>query len=158
MVNSYVLLGLEASPSVFARLIEAIPEEKWDVRTDPDRFTVREVFAHLADWEPVLLARLKGTLDNDKYVLPNSDPGDWAIEHGYAKSDPYESTESFRRARAETVALIRSMPNEAFKRVGIHPTRGHMTISDQVSAMLGHDMYHVEQVAQFLKVAQAAYA
>ena len=156
MVNSYVLLGLEASPSVFSRLLDAVPEDKWDLRADPDRFTFREVYAHLADWEPVLQARLKGTLERDNFVLPNHDPGDWAIEHGYAKSNPVESIETFRRTRAETVALIRSMPKEAFKRVGIHPVRGHMTIADQISAMLGHDMYHVEQVSQLLRGARVA--
>ena len=151
MVNSYVLLGLEASPSVFSRLLDAVPHDKWDIRVDPDRFSVREVFAHIADWESVLQARLKGTYEQDNFVLPNHDPTEWAIEHGYAKSNPLESVETFRRTRAETVTLIRSMPNEAFKRVGIHPVRGHMTIADQISAMLGHDMYHVEQVSAQLR-------
>ena len=151
MVNSYVLLGLEASPAVFGRLADVVPADKWDVRSDPDRFTAREVLAHLADWEPVLFSRLKGTYLEDNFGLPNHDPGEWAIEHNYAKSDPHESVEKFRRARAETVALIRSFPSLAFKRVGTHPVRGPMTISDQIAAMLGHDMYHIEQLSHHLR-------
>jgi hypothetical protein len=143
---------------VFERLLDAVPEDQWDVRTDPDRFTVREVYAHLAEWEPVLQVRLKGTLERDSFVLPNYDPGELAIEHAYAKAIPFESVETFRRARAETVALVRSMPIEAFKRVGIHPSRGQMTIGDQVNAMLGHDMYHIEQVSKHIRVARAAHA
>lgn len=146
-----MLLGLEASPGVLERLLEAVPDDRWDVRTDPDRFTMREVYAHLADWEPVLLARLKGTLENDNFVLPNYDPGELAIQHSYNRSDPFASVDKLRRHRAATVALIRSMPPEAAKRIGVHPIRGHMTIADQIAAMLGHDMYHVEQVSQHLR-------
>lgn len=151
MINAYVLLGLEAGPSVFARLLEALPEDRWDVRTDPDRFTVREVYAHLADWEPILLDRLRGTLVQDNFVLPNRDPGELAIERVYAKSNPYESVEVFRRSRAETIAVIRTLHGEALKRIGIHPTRGPMTIADQVSSILGHDMYHIEQVSHHVR-------
>ncbi|HLK16261.1 MAG TPA: DinB family protein [Fimbriimonadaceae bacterium] len=151
MVNSYVLLGLEASPSVFERLLSVVPDDLWDVRADPDRFTVREVYAHLAEWEPVLQARLSGTLLTDRFILPNYDPAELAIEHGYAKIDPEESVEKFRRGRAETVALIRSLPAAAYNRVGVHPIRGPMTIGDQINAMLGHDMYHIEQVSQHIR-------
>ena len=50
-MNFYLLPAIESGPKVVARLIQLIPNYRWDIHGDPNRFTVREVVAHLADWE-----------------------------------------------------------------------------------------------------------
>ena len=52
----YLLLDLESAPDVLARLLADMSDPAvYDRTPDPDRFTLREMVAHLADWEAVFL-------------------------------------------------------------------------------------------------------
>src|SRR5437879_4197786 len=56
--RKYVLAGLTGSPDVLEALLKDVGpnDPAWDKRPDPERFTIREVLAHLADWEGIFLA------------------------------------------------------------------------------------------------------
>ena len=59
-VRKYLLSALAGTPVVADRLLLDVhaDDPRWDFRPEPDRFTLREVVAHLADWEPIHLERL----------------------------------------------------------------------------------------------------
>ena len=61
-MNAYLFPGLEFGPRIVARLVEQIPAARYDERTNPSRFTLREAVAHLADWEPILRDRIARAL------------------------------------------------------------------------------------------------
>ena len=72
----YLLLDLESAPDVLARLLADTSEPAvYDRRPDPDRFTLREMVAHLADWEAVFLDRLSKTRDEENATLQGLDEG-----------------------------------------------------------------------------------
>ena len=51
-IHLYLLLDLESAPEALARLLADVTDPAaWDRRPDPDRFTLREMVAHLADWK-----------------------------------------------------------------------------------------------------------
>jgi len=55
----YLLLDLDSAPDVLARMLQGVTDPAvFDARPDPARFTLREMVAHLADWEAVFLRRL----------------------------------------------------------------------------------------------------
>lgn len=72
-LNNYLLNALEATPEVFERLLRNLSEAEADFRPDAARFSIREVMAHLADWDAIFLERLQRTRDEHEPVLPDID-------------------------------------------------------------------------------------
>jgi len=71
-IRSYLLSDLECAPDVLSRLLSGITDPAlYDHRPDPSRFTLREMVAHLADWEVVFFTRLAQTRDESDPILPN---------------------------------------------------------------------------------------
>lgn len=151
-MNPYLLTSIDKSPRVFSAMI-ALLADKVDLRLEPDRFTPREVIAHLADWEPLFRGRIEAGLRNDGIVVAVHDEGLRAEELDYASWDVAESLAKFAQERAETAALVRSLPSDAAERTFRHPERGELTVRDQVEMLFGHDMYHLEQLAAYLSAA-----
>src|SRR5689334_12368800 len=97
----YVLAGLSSTPEVLATILKGLDssDSAWDFRPDPERFTLREMVAHLADWDPIFLHRLERIRDEDNPNLPDLDEGQIAIESDYAHQDPVENLNRFRQGR-----------------------------------------------------------
>lgn len=73
-----------------------------------------------------------------------------AIEHGYSTSDVETQLARFAAERARTVAFIESLTDEQLAHTLIHPERGAMTVNEHVGGMLGHDVYHIDQLTALL--------
>jgi hypothetical protein len=147
VARQYLLYALQGTPDVLEALLQNV--QNWDFTPDPERFTLREIVAHLADWEPVCIERFTRIRDEDEPHLPSWDENAKAIEHDYAHSDPHEQLILFRERRATTLDLLRAMPEDAWTRIGHREVVGAISIESQVTVMLGHDGYHTQQIAQW---------
>ncbi len=149
-MHAYLFPGLTLSPTVLRRVFALIPEARWDEPAAPDRFTPREVIAHLADWEPIFLVRMKLGVDKPGSEVAVYDEGHRAIEQGYAHSDPRTQLDRFEASRALLVRYLDGLDSAAFQSRFLHPERGEMTVYDQANMLLGHDLYHLEQLTGFI--------
>ena len=152
LVLKYFLTALSGTPDVLESLLQKIPVESatWDFRPDPERFTLREVMAHLADWNPIFLGRLERTLAEEDPLLPDIDEGQIAIENDYAHSNPHDSLGRFREGRAELMAFLRTLEGSDWERTAQRPPLGNLTMEQLAIMILSHDGYHTQQVAQWL--------
>jgi uncharacterized damage-inducible protein DinB len=154
-VHRYHLIALEGTPAVLECLTNGLPADSpvWDARPDPERFSLRETLAHLADWEEVFFSRIIRTRDEEMPDLPHREPDELAID--YASRDPNASVAQFRERRAATVAAVRALAPEQWQRAGRflpgHPAvGGPVTIEAWVAQTLAHDGYHLRQIAEHL--------
>ncbi len=145
-MNPYLLPGMEKGPEVLLKLTLMVPESLWDVPTGPDRFSVREVAAHMADWEPIMRGRIEQAAANPGSVITAYDEGQMALNGKYAERNPIEQLELFRKERAITTALVKALSPTVMKNVVLHPERGEVSAEDLANFLVGHDMYHVDQV------------
>jgi hypothetical protein len=145
-MNPYLIPSLPTGPAVLEWLIRRIPDENWDTPTHPDRFTPREVIAHLADWEPILLGRMKQTLDQPGSLIVGIDEEKRAIERNYSDLDPLAEIERWKRSRDETILWLKALPPQAWTTVAMHNERGELSLNDQANMLLGHDLYHIQQL------------
>src|SRR5688500_17184577 len=83
--RKYLLEGLAATPVVVDRLLSTAGAVDYDVRPDPERFTTREMLAHMADWELIWVERFNRLLSEDGAELPNQDPEEVAARNRYAE-------------------------------------------------------------------------
>src|SRR5690348_11093850 len=119
VVRRYLITGLSGTPDVLDGFLKSLPADDplWDFRPDPDRFTLREIVAHLADWEPIVLERAARTRTENEPHLPDIDEGRLAIEHDYAHSDPHRSLARFREGRVTLINLLRSVEETEWGRL-----------------------------------------
>src|SRR5436309_14442763 len=101
-MHPYLFPALELSPKAFERIISQIPEKRYDEHTDPDRFTLREAMAHLADWEPIVLQRIQAGVDNPGAPIQGMDEGKRAIGKNYERWDVKDSVRILAEADAVT--------------------------------------------------------
>jgi uncharacterized damage-inducible protein DinB len=147
---AYSIQGLAFAPTILERMFSRIPEARLDERESADRFTPREVIAHLADWEPIFLSRMQTAIDSPGSTVMVFDEGELAREHRYAEQMPMECLARFRRDRLETVAWLLGLAPEDFRKQVVHPERGPMTVDDLATYVFAHDAYHFEQLSSFL--------
>ncbi len=148
--RNYLILGLEGSPIVLERLLRSSDDAACDRRPDPERFTVREVMAHLADWEGVWLERMTRMRTQAHPTLLGYDEGEWAIAHDYAHLDVADSLAKFRAGRADLTQFLRSLAPEEWERTGLHAEQGPLTIADLATLIISHDGYHSRQLVEWL--------
>jgi len=149
-MHPYLVPGLDCGPLVIQRLVEAMPAARYDIPTGPGRFTPREVVAHLADWEPVLRARIVTALESPGSKVPVYDEGQMAIDHRYRESDIQAQARLFVEERKRTSGLVASLTADQMKLTVIHPERGELSVEDVAGMLLGHDLYHVEQLSAWI--------
>lgn len=127
-----------------------MPQNRWDEASGTDRFTPREVVAHLADWEPIFLSRMQTAINSPGSTIISLDEGELAKKHNYAGQSVEECLSRFRRARMDTVAWLQGLSGEQFRRTVAHPERGTMSVDDIIGYLYGHDAYHVEQLVEHM--------
>lgn len=146
----YLFSGLLDSSHILSGLLSRLSESQWDERNDPDRFTPREVIAHLLDWEPIFRQRMVGTLAEDGFVPTPYDEGERAVELSYETWDFRASLDDFLAEREITVQWLRQVTPEEMLNCAQHPEWGPMSIQVQMQNLLGHDQYHAKQVLEYL--------
>lgn len=149
-IHYYLLIDLESAPEVLARLLADVTDPAvYDRRPDPDRFTLREMVAHLADWEKVFLQRLTQTRDEENATLQGLDEGQVAIENDYAHADPQECLARYSMGRSKIVAFLRELSPEQWSQSGTHTEVGPISLEGQVVLIAAHDGYHRQQLLEW---------
>lgn len=148
--NPYLLIGLHRSAEAVAHIIPKIHPAKYDLRTDPDRFTLREAIAHLADWEPVMRGRILQAANNPGSDIPNWDEEQMALDNAYNEQGPVENAQKLLQERQITIKELEQLSPEQWLGTVTHPNRGTMTAYDWANTTLGHDLYHIEHFVTFV--------
>lgn len=153
-----LLSALSSSPKIVERLLRVFPKTRLDDRSEPDRFTPREVIGHLADWEQVILDRIR--IANLKPGSPGTveDPSERARAHHYGDKDVFHEAEVFESRRGTTIDYLRNLNEVDWKKKFIHQSMGEVTIEAYMVNILEHDMYHLEQLSCYLATEVASIA
>src|SRR5580658_8889203 len=144
-----------ATAKKLERLIKGVPTSKLRKRPAPDKWSVGEILAHLAETEIVGGFRMRLILGAPGTPVPAFDQDAWVISGHYAKRDPRKSLEQFRAMRETNLALLKSLTPEQWKHHGVHAERGEESIELIVRMMAGHDLNHIQQIERILKPKKA---
>ncbi len=142
------LLG--ATPAKLAALIKGKNKKQLSRRPAPDKWSVGEIVAHLADTEIVTGWRLRQILSTNASPIQAYDQEAWAKAFNYARRDPRQSVEDFRVLRAGNLRLLKSVPRKSWENYGVHQERGNETAEYLVRLIAGHDVNHLQQVEKIL--------
>ncbi len=150
-MNPYLVKSLEFGPAVLERIVKVIPATRYDEQTSPDRFTLREAVAHLADFEPIFRGRMEDALRNPGVTVEPKDEEQMAIDHDYASQDLIANLNLFIEERRKTAELLRGLSPDGFETPLNHPHLGPLVLEDIANFLLAHDLYHLEHASQILE-------
>jgi hypothetical protein len=139
-----------ATPKKLERLIKGVPAAKLRKRPAPNKWSVSEILAHLADGEIVGAFRLRMILGAPGTPIAAFDQDSWVTSGHYEKRDPRKSLDLFRTIREANLALLKSLAPEQWKHHGMHSERGEESIEHITRMYAGHDLNHLRQVEAIL--------
>jgi uncharacterized damage-inducible protein DinB len=139
------------TPATLIRLVDCIRPDQYDVALGEDKFTLREIIAHMADLEETFLNRITQAVEYPGTEVENFDQEQRAIDHHYSTKDIHHELDVFDNRRRDTVAYLSGLAESDWENTVLHPVNGAMTVLDIVMFAVGHDMYHVHQVSEYLK-------
>jgi uncharacterized damage-inducible protein DinB len=138
----------------FLQAIEGVGEEEFLFKPAPGKWCIKEVVMHLCDIEIVFAFRIKSTISETNPLVFPIDPDGWANNLDYINQDHRAALEMQRIIRANTVAVLRKLPAEAWDRTVVHRATGKMTLRQLVEMFANHDDRHIGQIDR----AKQAYA
>ncbi len=141
----------QAAPKKLASLIKGKTKKQLTRRPVPDKWSIAEIMAHLADSEIAIGWRLRQILSTNSIPLQAYDQDLWATTFDYAHRDPKQSLDSYRVLREANLALLKSAPRRLWDNYGVHQERGNESIAHMVRMIAGHDLNHLQQVERILK-------
>jgi hypothetical protein len=139
-----------ATAKKLASLIKGVPTAKLRKRPAPEKWSVAEILAHLADTEIAGGWRMRLILGAPGTPVAAFDQDSWVTAGHYEKRDPRKAVEQFRVLREANLALLKSLKPEQWKHFGIHSERGEESIERIAKMFAGHDLNHVQQIERIL--------
>jgi hypothetical protein len=147
--NDPIAMQREA-PRTLALLIARVPQGKLTRKPAPDKWSVTEILAHLAEDELSSSWRYRQMIEYDNPPLLGFDQELWSRLGVYAAWNPREALEMFRLLREANLRMFAQLTPAQWRRHGLHAERGKLTIEDLCRHMAAHDMNHIDQIRQIL--------
>jgi DinB family protein len=132
------------------RLIKGVPTAKLRKRPAPDKWSVAEILAHLADVEIVIGWRIRSILGSPGTPIQAFDQDAWVTAGHYEKRDPRKAVAQHRVVREANLGLLKSLTPDQWKLFGMHSERGQESIEHIVRMIAGHDVNHLQQIERIL--------
>jgi hypothetical protein len=105
----------QAAPQKLALLLKGRTGKQLMRRPAPDKWSVAEIVAHLADAELAISWRIRQILSNNAIPIQAYDQDSWAKTFDYAHRDPRQSLANFRTLREANVALLKSVSRKLWE-------------------------------------------
>lgn len=137
--------------SQLEQLLSGVADQQLGRRPAPDKWSVTEVVAHLAEAEITSTWRYRQIIEHDGCSLPGYGQELWSRLGAYAFRNPKESLQLFRLLRETNLRMFDNLTPEEWQRHGIHTERGPMSVRDLAVQIAGHDINHVAQIQAILK-------
>ncbi|MEX2115943.1 MAG: DinB family protein [Bacteroidota bacterium] len=158
-ISSYVtgknfLQQLQKSPKRIATLLRGKRTSQMIRRISAEKWSVVEILAHLTEGEIVFGYRLRLIASVSGTPVQAYDQNLWQANAGYLRKNPKETLNYFETLRSMNVAFIKSLPQDALDRFGMHAERGQESIRRMMELYAGHDENHIRQLAAILKLAK----
>ena len=141
-----LLERFRCGPDIIEAAILPVEGGELDYKPRPDRWSIREIAAHMADSEMVAGMRFRQVVAEENPIIRAYNQDAWAARLGYQNRSPAVSLETFRRVRMDTYELLKDLADETYVRMGHHSEHGAITLLDLLRIYAEHPEGHVLQV------------
>ena len=143
MIDSYL-----EGPRALRRAVADMTRDQLLARPVPGKWSTLEVLCHLADFDPILADRMKRVIAEDRPQLLGADEKRFAAALAYHQRDPQEELALLEHTRSQMAKILRTLPEEALQRVGVHNERGPLTLERLITIAVNHIPHHVKFIQE----------
>jgi len=136
----------EDGPARLKAALAKVPAEARQWRPAPGEWSAHEVVVHCADSETNGAMRVRYLMAEKDPVLVGYDQEMWARHYDYHAHPLEPALAAVDGVRANTVALLRRLPEDAWLRVGRHTESGRYTGEDWLRIYAEHLEIHARQI------------
>lgn len=137
---------------IMGHVLKNVTEEQaTTLRDGLEGWTILEILCHVRDFDTYFRERAQMTLNQDHPELPSYDHEQLAIDNKYNEQGLAYTYEGYVNSRRKTIGFFEALTDEQWERTGIHPERGHFTLTDAALQVSAHDADHLEQITRILE-------
>jgi uncharacterized damage-inducible protein DinB len=131
--------------------LSGVSAETLNVKPIPGKWSAHQQLAHLARYHQIFLQRIERILAEQAPEFSRyraEDDPEWPAWTGLPTSQLLVRISSMR---TQLMARLRSLSEEDFKRTGVHPKFGAMSLSLWLEFFLVHEAHHLYVVLQLVR-------
>jgi len=137
----------EKSPREIAASVSGLPDKVLHYKAAPDKWSILEILAHLADMEILYAYRMRQMLADQKPVIAPINQDDWAHRLGYMQESLPELVALYGLNRYHNINLLRRLKAEDLDKAAFHPElQRDVTVAEYVEKMGTHGSNHLAQI------------
>jgi uncharacterized damage-inducible protein DinB len=145
------LNSLENTPKTLINIIDQVKPTKYGEHTEPDRFNLTEIVAHLADFDDIFLDRLRLAHEEPGATVVSYDPDTRADEKHYATRDIHHELDVFDNRRRDLIGFLKELTPDDWRKKFLHPDLGEVSIEQYTNIILAHDLSHISHATSYMK-------
>ena len=131
---------------ILRQAVAGMTREQLTARPVPGKWTTLEVVCHLADSDQCYAHRMKRVIAEERPLLIGYDESRFTASLAYHTMELEEELALVELTRRQTARLLRALPEEAFRRVGVHSESGLLTLEKLLDIEVEHIPHHVRFV------------
>jgi len=135
------LENLREQHSTLLRLLSPLTEAQAEFRYAPGKWSIKEVVGHINDAERIFAYRLLRIARGDQTPLPGFEQEGYIANGNFSKRTLADLLEEFALVRKASIALIRSLDDQAWMRRGTASDK-EITALALGFIIAGHERHH----------------
>ncbi|GAB4440917.1 MAG: hypothetical protein Kow0031_22860 [Anaerolineae bacterium] len=140
---------IESYGLAYQRLVAALegfPQEMWQFRPAPDRWTIHEIIVHITDSEVNSYVRCRRFVAEPGGTVLGYDENGWASKLHYHNQSTDDALSLFKWLRHASYTLIKDLPATVWSNTVNHTENGVMTMDDWLDTYERHIPDHIVQM------------
>ena len=133
-------------PAKLEAAVAGLTDKQLDTPYGEGKWTPRQVVHHVADSHMNALARMKLILTESKPIWFAYKQDEWVKTPDVLALAPQVSLDIVRGVQERMAMLLEGLADDGWRRVGVHPERGEMTIDDLAALYSVHGDKHVGHI------------
>ncbi|MCC7161956.1 MAG: DinB family protein [Anaerolineae bacterium] len=146
-----LLEWMRTTPHILAGLLEGLTEEQMTRQPADGGWSIHQAITHYRDTQDVMAFRVNLILDKDNPPLESLAIFEWAGKEQEKPATTREIYDAYSKSRNESIATLENIPLKAWWRMGQHQEFGPLTLRQQVSYFIAHEITHLPQIEALRK-------
>jgi hypothetical protein len=145
--DSDIVHLLEKQRDTAVSILEGLTEEQGDYRYAEGKWSLKEVFGHLADAERIMSYRLMRIARGDQTPLPGFTQNDYVAGASFERWSVAQMLEEYSAVRRATLSLVRGLADEAWSRTGV-VSDNPISVRALAYIVAGHELHHLRVIKE----------
>jgi uncharacterized damage-inducible protein DinB len=137
-----------AGPQTLRQAVAGMSREQLLARPVPGKWSTLEVVCHLVDSDQAWIHRMKRVIAEDRPLFIGYDERRFAAALAYQERNVEEELAIFEQARRQMARILRSLPDTAWARDGVHNERGLITLEEHLQLEVDHVPHHLKFIEE----------